>query len=291
MRKDEHTSIWAAKSYMLYWKITPEERFDLANRRRADVAAHNQLNKVQPGDVLWIVNIFHNHLFLIGRLAVELVLDDTQLAQELVDSPQETWQEADWYAIANRYNVEPLREVNITPFVAQLRFNSDADCLDITEGAVDVKQLLSVRELTPESAHLLEQVWYDDEYRPDSIQDYLELLEDDAAYAEGKTVVRTVRQRQRNRKLVEEAKLRFKARYGRLYCQACGFDFEAHYGVEYIEAHHLEQVASYTDERVTSLDDLVMLCANCHRITHTRTPPYSLQELKTIIQRKKRGTN
>jgi predicted HNH restriction endonuclease len=280
--------IWAAKHYMIYWKISADERLDLANHRRADYAAHNQLNKVQPGDVLWIVNVYRNHLFLIGRIHVELVVDDTQLAQELVDPDYDEWQEADWYAIANRYNVEPMREVNITPYISQLRFNSESDHLDTTSGAIDVKQLLAVRELMPNSAQFLQQLWYDDEYRPDSVQDYLELLEDDAAYAEGKTIVRTVRQRQRNRQLVEDAKLRFKAKHGHLFCEACGFDFGDYYGVEYIEAHHSEQLASYGDDDSTSLDDLVMLCANCHRMIHTRTPPYSVEELKLLI-RQKRG--
>jgi len=275
---------WASTHFMLYWKITPDQRLDLANRRRADYASHNQLNRVKPGDVLWIVNVYHQQLFLLGRIAVEMVIDDLTIAQEIVDSHTDDWYEADWYAIANKYNVEPLREVNISQFADQIRFNSESEQLDLTDG-VDVKQLLPLRELHPSTADLLQDFWYDDQFTPDSVHDYLELLEDDMSYSEGRTIVRTVRQRQRNKKLIADAKQQFKNEHGDLFCEACGFNFNEAYGVEYIEAHHIEQVASFEGEQSTKISDLVMLCANCHRIAHTRTPPYTVSELQEMLNK------
>ncbi len=271
--------------YLLYWKIAPEERLNLATNRTASYAASNQLGRVKPGDILWIVNVYLGHLLLAGRLQVETVVDDIEIAQELVGNYPGEWYEAEWYAIANKYNVEPLREVDLTPLVGDIRFNSTADRLFLHNGRVDANQLRSLRELTDDSAKLLEDAWYADKYTPQTIQDYLELTEDDIAYAEGKLIVRSIRQRQRNRTLVTDARTHFKQQHGYLYCEVCGFDFAAFYGIEYIEAHHKQQMASLDEERLSTVDDLVMLCANCHRMAHQRTPPYTVQELKEMIQR------
>src|SRR5690242_3061148 len=103
--------------YVLYWKITPEERLNLAENRQANYAAHNQLARAKPGDVLWIVNIYLGRLLLVGRILVETVVENIEIAQELVGSYIGDWQEADWYAIANRHNIEPMREVDVTPMM------------------------------------------------------------------------------------------------------------------------------------------------------------------------------
>ncbi|MEO1646185.1 MAG: HNH endonuclease, partial [Chloroflexota bacterium] len=140
---------------------------------------------------------------------------------------------------------------------------------------------------TTQSAQLLDDVWYNDAYTPQSVQDFLELSEDDTAYAEGKVVVRTVRERQRSRKLVTEAKARFREKHeGRLFCEVCGFNFDESYGIDYIEAHHTEPIASLEGETQNTIDAVALLCANCHRAIHSRTPPYSVEELKKMRERK-----
>ncbi len=40
----------------------------------------------------------------------------------------------------------------------------------------------------------------------------------------------------------------------------------------------------WTDELQTSVDDITVLCANCHRMIHRRKPALSLTELKQIIE-------
>jgi predicted HNH restriction endonuclease len=54
--------------------------------------------------------------------------------------------------------------------------------------------------------------------------------------------------------------------------------------MEYIEAHHKEAVASLDEAHQSNPDDLVMLCANCHRMVHTRTPPLTVEELKDLLK-------
>ena len=106
---------------------------------------------------------------------------------------------------------------------------------------------------------------------PSSPSPYLEADEllDGHSTVEGKQVFVTHVARERDRGLANKAKQMFKKAHGRLSCEACGFDFEAEYGPlgkDYIEAHHVTPLAEGTRE--TSTDDLMMLCANCHRMVH-----------------------
>jgi len=70
-------------------------------------------------------------------------------------------------------------------------------------------------------------------------------------------------------------------------CQVCHFDFEKVYGdegAEYIEVHHLERLADRRLSMTNPITDLVPLCANCHRIAHSRTLPYSPDEIRLMIE-------
>jgi len=267
--------------YLIYWKLTPYERQHLAETRNTAYAASNQLHRVTPGDVLWIVNVYLGQLLLLGRLQVETVVSDSEVAQELADADPDDWDEADYYAIANRYTLEPMREVDITPFVPDLRFRGAVERL----AGVDAQQLRSIRELVPESAKLIEQIWYDAKLEDEpTVQDVIEIREDEQAYAEGRIVTRTVKQRQRSRSLVKDAKERFLEKHGRLFCEVCGFDYGDFYGIDYIEAHHKRAIADYDEDDETMIEDLAMLCANCHRIIHSQTPPLTIEELKNLIK-------
>jgi predicted HNH restriction endonuclease len=60
---------------------------------------------------------------------------------------------------------------------------------------------------------------------------------------------------------------------GRLRCEVsgCGFDFEAQYGSlgrGYAEVHHLKPLAGGKGPRETRLEDLALVCANCHAMIH-----------------------
>lgn len=72
-------------------------------------------------------------------------------------------------------------------------------------------------------------------------------------------------------------------------CAVCTFSFEEKYGPigeGYIEVHHLNPISTCSGERKMYPEhDLRPVCSNCHRIIHRRNPPYTIEELKKIIQR------
>jgi predicted HNH restriction endonuclease len=74
-----------------------------------------------------------------------------------------------------------------------------------------------------------------------------------------------------------------------LRCACCGFDFEAMYGEVgqgYIEAHHIVPVSELPARGgQTRIEDLVLVCANCHRMLHRRRPWLGLTELRKLLRR------
>jgi hypothetical protein len=88
----------------------------------------------------------------------------------------------------------------------------------------------------------------------------------------------------RNRSLARAAK-----RAQGTACKICGFSFETVYGPlgrDFIEVHHLDQLAEraeweWSDELRTSLDRVLVVCPNCHRMLHKTRPALSPQQLRT----------
>lgn len=69
-------------------------------------------------------------------------------------------------------------------------------------------------------------------------------------------------------------------------CKVCGFDFEGVYGKighEYIHVHHIEQLSIVGQHVINPVKDLIPVCANCHCMLHTSTPPLVPEDLVKII--------
>jgi predicted HNH restriction endonuclease len=108
---------------------------------------------------------------------------------------------------------------------------------------------------------------------------------DDTEYPEGREAFRIHRIRERDPKVVREAKKAFLKKHGSLYCEACEINFEEVYGErgrDYIEAHHTKPVSQMTEGELTRIEDIAMLCANCHRMIH-RKPMISVNELRALV--------
>lgn len=71
-------------------------------------------------------------------------------------------------------------------------------------------------------------------------------------------------------------------------CMACGFNYEERYGAigkDFIEVHHVVPLASAGETETNPKTDLVVLCANCHRMVHRRKKIcLSIQELQNYIR-------
>jgi hypothetical protein len=87
----------------------------------------------------------------------------------------------------------------------------------------------------------------------------------------------------RNPKLREEAK----REYG-LNCYCCGFKFEEFYGSMAqgrAIVHHLETFrGDPSKQRVSTVDDVRVVCANCHYVIHLTEDPLDVDDLKRMIE-------
>lgn len=103
---------------------------------------------------------------------------------------------------------------------------------------------------------------------------------------EGRVLTRVHQSRERNARLRRRKKELALERNGRLCCEACGFDFSSFYGERgrgFMEVHHTVPVRDLKPDARTRLQDLALLCANCHRMIHTKSPWLSVEQLKQIL--------
>lgn len=109
-----------------------------------------------------------------------------------------------------------------------------------------------------------------------------------AEAAEGRLVTRIHRYRERDTKIAKSKKRQFLKKHGRLYCEACNFDFADAYGDRgegFIECHHTVPVSEMKPGDKTKLSDLALVCANCHRMIHAKRPWLSIPELVGLLER------
>ncbi|MBV2227622.1 HNH endonuclease [Sphingobacterium mizutaii] len=57
------------------------------------------------------------------------------------------------------------------------------------------------------------------------------------------------------------------------------------HGKGFIECHHIFPIAKH-GKRTTTLDDLALVCSNCHRMLHRKNIDsgfYTIEELKSLV--------
>jgi predicted HNH restriction endonuclease len=111
------------------------------------------------------------------------------------------------------------------------------------------------------------------------------LFQDIYAY-EGKPVYRLHASRERNRNLRNEKIKSFQEQHGEIFCEICGFSFFEKYGnlgFGLIEVHHLQPLSKLTEETATNLEDLMLICPNCHMVIHSGEPNEMVHRLRIIF--------
>ncbi|QIK55117.1 HNH endonuclease [Dysgonomonas sp. HDW5B] len=119
----------------------------------------------------------------------------------------------------------------------------------------------------------------------------LSKIEDDieAGYKtkEGSILYKLHKYRERNSAIVKKKKNKYFRENGKLECEVCGFNFNEIYGDlgnGYIECHHKIALSQLDVEAITELDDLALVCANCHRMLHRNMSFMDIRDLKLIVE-------
>jgi predicted HNH restriction endonuclease len=144
-----------------------------------------------------------------------------------------------------------------------------------------------VFSMRPTAAQALSSLGWFDESEFDGASD--EALSTKIA-REGQVRVRLQRHRQREQSL-RRTKLREALRAsGRLTCEVrgCGFDFAAVYGGlgdGFAEVYHVVPLAEYDGPRETRLEDLAIVCSNCHRMIHRDGGSRTLEDVAKALRK------
>lgn len=101
----------------------------------------------------------------------------------------------------------------------------------------------------------------------------LEPTDEERSWIEGNPKIATHLRKERKPGLAPAKRSDFIKKHGRLFCERCEMDpakiYGADTGVACIEVHHHRvQVMDMQPGHETKLDDLMCLCANCHRVLH-----------------------
>jgi hypothetical protein len=108
-----------------------------------------------------------------------------------------------------------------------------------------------------------------------------------SAVTEGREKLAIHIERERNPKIIKQKKKRILSETGKLSCEVCKFDFVSLYGdlgKGFCEVHHKNPLAEVDNETQTSLEDLAIVCANCHRMIHRSQPMMSIEQIKSILK-------
>lgn len=93
--------------------------------------------------------------------------------------------------------------------------------------------------------------------------------------------------RERRRSLVEVKKRLALEKHGALICECCrqsSHDLPLEVGCRCFEVHHLIPLAVLGTRRITRIDDLALVCANCHRMLHAQVEPLAISVLSQLIK-------
>jgi hypothetical protein len=105
---------------------------------------------------------------------------------------------------------------------------------------------------------------------------------------EGRLKIQAHKLRERDGALPRLKKREAMRLYGKLECEVCTFVFATRYGdhgADFIECHHREPLVTLdpNDGKRTTLEDLALVCANCHRMLHWSGLP-SIAELRSRLR-------
>lgn len=114
---------------------------------------------------------------------------------------------------------------------------------------------------------------------------------DSISYPEGSKKQALHTRLERNQSVVRKAKEKQYAQDVMMRCQVCNFSFLETYGEHgdrFIEAHHIMPLGKLNKRIETKLEDISLVCANCHRMIHRGKKTLSLDELRDVVKKKSR---
>jgi 5-methylcytosine-specific restriction endonuclease McrA len=190
---------------------------------------------LRPGDRIFVWATTGNELYVLGAINIK--------------RGGKNW--AEGQSVFGPFQIIPLKALKW-----RLRFQQTTSDKLSRDTALAL-QVRARRQPTPHSVILLE----------DLLANAVKRSEERILAHEGKQTQLTLSKRERNPQVRAIA-----LAHRGLLCEICGFDFAAHYGEfarECVEVHHLKPLSSSGVRGTkTFINNLLVVCPNCHRALH-----------------------
>ena len=111
---------------------------------------------------------------------------------------------------------------------------------------------------------------------------------------EGLVIYKLHKYRERDSTINKKKKESVLNKTGKLECEVCGFDFFKFYGeigMGFIECHHMKPLSEMESEAITTVDDLALICSNCHRMLHRAIDTLTIGDLKKQIKQSRKSSS
>jgi hypothetical protein len=174
-----------------------------------------------------------------------------------------------------------IRELRRIPILNQASFLKSGPASTVFPLSSEQAELL-LRRIYAKNPEL-DVVWPDVDLNGFGVRD----IDLDVSVREGKPKRVFHLRYERKREIIEAKKQDALRKNGGLVCEVCTFNFEDVYGSrgrEFCEVHHIRPLSDVQTETQTRLDDLAIVCSNCHRMIH-REPWIEIDQLKRYLQR------
>lgn len=279
-----------ARAYTQHWNQASWK--NAAEQSAGEVQEHtagSEFRKrgVKPGDTIFVVTNIDGKMYLAGRMRVAHIFDSkNEAAKYLQCDPSGLWP-APEHCVCRPKNGSTLEFDRLVPdkITQALLFDQSGKPKSLTfdsPGVLRQQTLRGVKRLTPASADLLHQL-IDADHNP-------ELVDKGDTYEaeEWRSQLVIHLRHERDRRIVQLKR----ASTSTLVCECCGFDFGKEYGkwgAGIIECHHRKPLSEIRSGQKTRVEDLALVCANCHRVLHRSTSVLSVERLREIIRQRRSG--
>lgn len=286
------------KYFTHYWLNSTWEQDRNEGVERFDYTAGKlfEIRGVRSGDVVYAVTVYSGKLFVCGSVTVGEICDRNQASKIIQTPPQQLWKDATEFIIPSHsttVNFDIQVPDEITRRLTFITKEGEKSLVFKSKNHLDQQTLRGVRQLTEESAALLDSVLYENGVS-DSNFAPIEELENDydefvfESFAEGSKTQKYVTTYERSPRLK-----RIALRIHGYDCKGCGFNFKKIYGErgkEFIHVHHIKPISEFDGEQIVNPEtDMTVLCPNCHAMVHRRkNTTLSIEQLKEIIESQKK---
>ena len=216
-----------------------------------------------------IIDDKNPNIIALSKMLNQLPSANNGLGQEEFRSPGSvTFKLSNFLAIDPGYHGKGMSNSSVLDRTVFEEFNNNRDLLKTI--AREIRSVINDPYIKQEIQHTED----DEQTNNDSVK-------------EGQTLYKLHKVRERDPKIIKQKKDQALRKYGILVCEVCEFNFESVYGPigkSFIECHHRIPLASFKTSTITKLDDLALVCSNCHRMLHRYIDTLSIEALKTAME-------